>query len=261
MMAVPLSLGLVLLIVAWLGRESGWLMAEQDHLFVLVIAFLLLVVASALLFLGRRLVWSAAFPLFLLLFAAPVPMAVERAIEIFFQHASAGAASALFSISGTPVLREGLAFRLPGIALEVARECSGIRSSLVLFITSLVAGFLFLRRPWQRVALALFIVPLGIVRNAVRIFTIGMLCVHVGPGMIDSWVHRKGGPLFFALSLVPFFLCLLAMRRVDAYLHPAHEPWSKSSSQPLSIGKVHGGGACASGRTEAPDNPSSKPLS
>ena len=32
---------------------------------------------------------------------------------------------------------------------------------------------------------------------------IGLLCVHVGPHMIDSYIHRQGGPIFFALSLGP----------------------------------------------------------
>src|SRR5262249_56535760 len=35
---------------------------------------------------------------------------------------------------------QGLVFDLPGFSLEVAPECSGIHSTLVLFITSLLAG-------------------------------------------------------------------------------------------------------------------------
>jgi len=33
--------------------------------------------------------------------------------------------------------------------------------------------------------------------------------------MIDSFIHRKGGPIFFALSLIPFFLLLVFLRRKD----------------------------------------------
>ncbi len=102
---------------------------------------------------------------------------------------------------------------LPGIVLEVAQECSGIHSSWILFITSLVASHLFLNSPWRRLILVAFVIPLAIVRNSVRILTIGLLCVHVGPHMIDSWIHRQGGPVFFALSLVPLFLLLLWLRR------------------------------------------------
>jgi exosortase/archaeosortase family protein len=60
-----------------------------------------------------------------------------------------------------------------------------------------------------------FVIPLAIVRNAFRILVIGLLCVHVGPQMIDSIIHRRGGPLFFALSLGPLFLLLVWLRRQE----------------------------------------------
>ena len=60
-----------------------------------------------------------------------------------------------------------------------------------------------------------FLIPLGILRNGFRIFVIGMLCVHIGPRMIYSPVHRQGGPIFFALSLVPLFLLLSWLRRQE----------------------------------------------
>jgi len=53
------------------------------------------------------------------------------------------------------------------------------------------------------------------VRNGFRILVIGLLCVHVGPHMIDSVIHRRGGPLFFVLSLGPLFLFLVWLRRQE----------------------------------------------
>jgi exosortase/archaeosortase family protein len=109
-------------------------------------------------------------------------------------------------------------FVLPGIVLEVAQECSGIRSSWVLLITSLLASQMFLKSPWRRAVLVLFVIPLGIVRNGFRILVIGLLCVHIGPHMIDSVIHHRGGPLFFVLSLGPMFLLLWWLRRHDGRL-------------------------------------------
>jgi hypothetical protein len=57
---------------------------------------------------------------------------------------------------------------------------------------------------------------LAILRNGFRVFVIGELCVHVSPSMIDSPIHRKGGPIFFALSLIPFFLFLVLLRKLDS---------------------------------------------
>ena len=66
---------------------------------------------------------------------------------------------------------------------------------------------------WRRFALVAFVIPLAILRNGFRIFVIGLLCVNVGPQMIHSLIHRRGGPVFFMLSLIPFFLVLWWLRK------------------------------------------------
>jgi exosortase/archaeosortase family protein len=85
----------------------------------------------------------------------------------------------------------------------------------VLFITSILAANLFLKTPWRRVALIAVVIPLAILRNGFRILVIGLLCVHLGPQMIHSLIHRRGGPLFFVLSLIPFLFLLWLLRRGD----------------------------------------------
>jgi exosortase/archaeosortase family protein len=131
------------------------------------------------------------------------------------QSGSALAAAGFFTLTGTVYFQNGLAFQLTDIRLEVAPECSGIHSTLVLFITSLLASYIFLRTPWKRALLALVVIPLGLLRNGFRIFVIGQMCIHMGPQMINSPVHRKGGPLFFVLSLVPLFLLLLILHKSE----------------------------------------------
>jgi exosortase C (VPDSG-CTERM-specific) len=166
-------------------------------------------------FLGSGTMRTIAFPVGLLIFTVPFPGVLQGWMEWFLQHSSAQAADVLFRMSATPIFRQGLVFELPGFSLEVAPECSGIHSTLVLFITSLLAGHLFLRTPWNRALLTLGVIPLAILRNGLRIFTIGQLCVHVSPDMINSYIHRHGGPIFFALSLIPFFLLLVILRKSE----------------------------------------------
>jgi exosortase/archaeosortase family protein len=117
--------------------------------------------------------------------------------------------------SGTPFVREDQVFALPGIVLKVAEECSGIRSSWVLFITSWLASHFFLKSRWRGLVAVFFVIPLGIVRNGFRILVIALLCVHVGPEMIESVIHRHGGPLFFGLSLGPLLLLVWWLRRSE----------------------------------------------
>ncbi len=165
-----------------------------------------LLVAGGFVFLGTSWMRLLAFPFALLVFIVPLPDIIVAGLEDFLMQASAGLSQLLFQWAGVPVLRTGQTIELPGMTLEVARNCSGIRSSLVLFITSLIASYLFLSSKWHRGLLVAMVIPLGVLRNAIRVMVLGMLCVHIGPEMIDSWIHHHGGPLFFAVSLAPLFL-------------------------------------------------------
>jgi exosortase C (VPDSG-CTERM-specific) len=162
--------------------------------------------------LGGRFMRGIAFPAAFLLFMTPLPPELVELIEQGLQHASAEVSAWLFPLADIPFFRMGLSFQLPNISIQVAPECSGIRSSLVLFITSLVAGYVLLEKPWQRAALALLVIPLGIFRNAFRIVTLGWLCTHYGPEMIHSPIHHRGGPVFFAISLLPLLAMLVIFR-------------------------------------------------
>jgi len=211
---LPLAAGL-LSSLGFLALHSRLQLAPVDSLAWNTFSFFLLFMGACFLCLGRQTLRVLAFPIGFLIFLVPFPVIVRDAIESFLQHRSADGAELLFGLVGTPLLRHGVDFQLPGFSLRVAPECSGIRSTLVLFITSLVAGQLFLCSPWKRAMFAFAIVPLGIFRNAFRIVTIGELCIHVDPGFIDSPIHHRGGPVFFLISMVPFILLLYYLRKTD----------------------------------------------
>ena len=203
----------------WLARTGG--SAGPWWLAVGMLAYVSGLLAAAAGTVGRSVLKSLAFPAGLLVFLAPLPLPVVGALETLLQHASAEAAAWLFPLAGISTYREGLAFQLPEITLRVAPECSGIRSTLVLFITSLIAGYLFLDRIRHRVIFSALILPLGIARNAFRIVTIGWLCTYHGPEMIHSPIHHRGGPVFFALSMVPLAALLWIFRRGNRREDPA----------------------------------------
>jgi exosortase C (VPDSG-CTERM-specific) len=188
-------------------------LGQNDYMTLLALSFVCFVIAGTFLFLGRKWARSAMFPLFFLAFMIPLPEAAVDFLENASKEASAEVANWLFLISGTPALRIGTVFQLPGISIMVAKECSGIRSSLVLVITSLLAANMFLRTTWRRALLAGAVIPLGLLRNGFRILVISLLCVHLGPEMINSQIHRRGGPIFFVASLVPLFVVLWWLRR------------------------------------------------
>jgi len=212
---VSLAAGLGLLAFTYSLEFTGRAPGNNGRIVLLTLSFLCCLAAGGFFFLGRDWMQAAAFPLAYLIFIVPMPDAMADALEMASKSAAAEVANVLFHLSGTPFLREGPIFQLPNITIEVAQECSGIRSSWVLFMTSILAANLFLKTPWRRFVLVAFVIPLGILRNGFRIMVIGLLCVNVGPQMIHSLIHRRGGPLFFVLSLVPFLVVLRWLRRGD----------------------------------------------
>jgi exosortase C (VPDSG-CTERM-specific) len=206
---------------------AGRAPAGNARIILLTLSFLCCLAAGGFFFLGRDWMRAAAFPLAYLIFMVPMPDAVADALETASKYASAEVANILFHLSGTPILRAGLVFQLPNITIEVAQECSGIRSSWVLFMTSILAANLFLKTSWRRTVLVAFVIPLAILRNGFRILVIGMLCVNAGPQMIHSPIHTRGGPVFFVLSLIPFLVLLWWLRKGEIRVRPAE---SRSAS-------------------------------
>jgi exosortase C (VPDSG-CTERM-specific) len=218
---LPAAIALSVLGAYFALRFSGTVFSHNDYLSINVFAFFLLLVSAAIHFLGPIFTKAVAFPLLFLVFLIPLPDGVTSALEIASQYASAETYSWFMDLSGATYFREGRTFVLPNLTIVVAQECSGIRSSFVLFITSLIAGHLFLNSTWKKVLLAFLVFPLGVLRNAFRIYLLSMLSAHWDPGIIHSPLHHRGGPIFFALSLIPFFFLLFWLKKTDQKKPPS----------------------------------------
>ncbi|HEY1788154.1 MAG TPA: archaeosortase/exosortase family protein [Verrucomicrobiae bacterium] len=217
--------GLMILAAYWAtAQNASWTI--ENYLAINVLALLLIFTGVCFFFFGKAFMSAIAFPMVLLVFTIPFPDFLQHGFETFLQYGSAICAGTFFHLSSVPVFRDGLNFKIPGCVIQVAPECSGIHSTLVLAITSLIGGWLFLRSPWKRTVLALAVIPLALIRNGFRIFVIVRLCAAYGPKMLASPIHHHGGPLFFALSLIPFFLLLLYLRKTERI---NNEPLAKKS--------------------------------
>ena len=159
---------------------------------------------------------QALFPLMLLFFMIPIPEALLHASIVALQKGSALGTALLFKLTGTPYFRDGLTFALPGITIEIAEQCSSIRSSLALLVSSLLASYLMLKSPWRRSVIILMAVPLAMVKNAVRIVTLSLLSIHIDTKYLtDSRLHHEGGILFFVLALGMMAPVLWILRKTE----------------------------------------------
>ena len=168
-------------------------------------------IGGYVLFYGAAAARTALFPLAFLAFMIPLPaIAIDAATQVL-KAGSADTVAQLFALTGTPYHRHDFVFSLPGVTIEIADECSGIRSSLGLLLTSLVAGHVELKRWWTKVILVLAVFPIALLKNAVRIVVLTLLSMHVDPSFLTGRLHHEGGGVFFVLGLgmmVPVFLLL-----------------------------------------------------
>ncbi|MBE3117723.1 MAG: exosortase, partial [Candidatus Atribacteria bacterium] len=151
---------------------------------------------------GKNSSRRAFFPLAFLLFAVPIPALVIEKIIAVLVVGSAYMTRLLFVVFGVPFVQEGPVFHLPSFNLEVAQECSGIRSSLALFITTVLAGHIFLRKFRSQALMALAVLPVALFKNAIRIVSLYLLSYFVDIRIIaGGFLHRSGGFIFFGMGL------------------------------------------------------------
>jgi len=190
-----------------------------DQLSMMILAWVVICWGIFVSCFGISLCRKVSFGLLFILFMVPLPSFLLDAIIGFLQRSSAEATEVLFSVLGVPVFRQGFLFSLSNFTIHVAEECSGIRSALSLFITSLVAGHFFLRSVWGKMGLVAVVVPLAIVKNAFRIVGLSLLANYVDPTFItNSALHRSGGIPLFLLSLVVLFSLVWLLRRSEKKL-------------------------------------------
>jgi exosortase len=165
---------------------------------------------------GRQTFQRALFPLLFLAFAVPIPDVVLDAAVAVLKRGSTEAAAMLFSVTGTAFHRDGYVFTLRDFVIEVADECSGIRSSIALLLTTLLAGHMFLRTGWKKAILVAAILPLTVFKNGIRIVTLSLLAMHVDPGFLTGQLHHEGGIVFFLLALAILFPLFVLLGRSEA---------------------------------------------
>ncbi len=211
---VFLILGGSIAYLAGLTQEAK--LDQNDYLSLMAIAAVAFWVGGFILFYGTQAFRNASFPLLLLICMIPVPTLIIDKIISLLQNASAEVSYGYFKLMGIPIYREGFVFHLPGINVEVAKECSGIRSTIALLITSILAGHLFLKTGWKKALLALSIFPIAILKNGVRIVALSLLGVYVDISYLtDSLLHRKGGLPFFILALLLLTPVLWLLRKTE----------------------------------------------
>lgn len=175
--------------------------SARDRLSLYIASFLLLLVGGFVLFLGSAKAKASSFALGFLAFMIPIPDLILSKIIYWLQAGSADIAEIIFNLSGAPVLRDGFVFHLPNVSIEVAQECSGIRSSLALLILALLVAHFSFHSFWKKAAFVVAGLGMMLIKNGIRIATLTLLAAYVNPQFLYGRLHHQGGVVFFLIGL------------------------------------------------------------
>src|SRR3989454_970680 len=226
------ALLLAAVLIAGLARWRRGDVPDDVQLSLSMIALVLWWIASFVACFGFRVSRTLLFPLVFLLWMVPIPSSVLSKVIEFLQRESAVGARLMFSLIGVPVSQQGVVLFIPGVNIEVARECSSIRSSVMLLVASMVLAQVSLRSSWSKAVVIAATVPLSIAKNALRIVTLSVLGTRVDPGFLTGRLHHQGGIVFFMISLAVLVLLLWILRRIE-------EPRPPLELNPLKLQQSH----------------------
>jgi exosortase len=197
------------------SRLMGAVSAVDLQLSGYILSLVLFWLAGFAFFFGRAATKAAHFSLVFLFLMVPPPSIFLDRIVYLLQAGSTRITAALFDLFHVPALREGFVFHLARVDIEVAKECSGIRSSMALLILALLATHFALKSFWKKalfVACGLFMM---ILKNGIRIATLTLLAMYVDPGFLYGRLHHRGGVVFFLIGLVLLLPALFFLQRSE----------------------------------------------
>jgi exosortase len=215
-----LALALLALLVLGLSfRGESSIAANRLTFFIL--SLLLLIVAGFVVAFGRKAAKTVWFCLAFLAFGIPLPEAFLNGVIHLLQAGSAEVAEWIFDLSGVPVLRDRFFFYLPGVSIEIAKECSGIRSSIALLILALLVSHFSFAKLWKKVIFVCAGLLMMLIKNGVRIASLTLLAKYVDPGFFFGRLHHEGGVVFFLLGLALLVPVYRLLRRGELPILPA----------------------------------------
>jgi exosortase len=189
--------------------------SSQPQLFFITLSWIFFSIAGFIGLFGRAAARSVWFSFGFLAFALPLPPGLLDRIIYLLQSGSATVAGWIFDASGTPNWRDGFVFHLPGWNIEIARECSGIRSSIALLILAVLVAHFSFSKFWKKVVFVAAGLLMMIIKNGVRIATLSLLAEYVNPKFLFGRLHHDGGVVFFLLGLALLVPIYYLLRRGD----------------------------------------------
>ncbi|WP_271605712.1 exosortase V [Bradyrhizobium sp. CCBAU 11434] len=189
------------LMLMYLARiEQGLVTIEMASLLPVIVGCILLTA-------GWPTLRILAFPIGFLIFAVPMPDWLVDAATVPLKVFISNMVTKVLYAAGFPVAQNGVMIMIGSYQLLVKDACSGMNS---IFALSAIGVFYAYAFRWEEklrsVLLLLAIIPITILANFVRVFTLVLIAYYGGPDLLEGIVHDMTGIGLFIVAVVLMFM-------------------------------------------------------
>src|SRR5262249_16918220 len=150
-----------------------------------------------------RWAWPA---IVLLLFMMPFPYQVEIGLAHPLQRIATQASAYALQTVGFPAVAEGTRILIDDLEMGFLEACNGLGMLATFFALSAALALLIQRPIYERVAIFLSAIPIGIAMNVLRITVTGILHKTVGSQIANAVFHDLAGWLMMPLAIAVLWL-------------------------------------------------------
>lgn len=189
---------------------------------------------------GKAVARYFLFPLAMIYFAIPVPglMQATNGLQLLVTKVAAKLSNLCglgVDLSGNKILLRG------GGDFHVDEGCSGIRSLTALMLIAFVYGYFYHKEMWKRLVIFAAALPIAIVTNILRIFSIVVVARCINETFAKTVYHDYSGFVSFGIGLG--FLMLLSQilakgrrwRKEEFVITRKQAGQAKSLERPLAV--------------------------
>ncbi len=188
---------------------------SQDILIFEVVSQIPVLIGTAVLIYGTKVVRSLWFPLFFLIFLIPLPGFVIDSVTGSLKQQVSVLVEHILYWFGYPVARSGVVLTVGPYQLLIADACSGLNSMFALSAMGILYIYLTARKNLaHNFLLLLSLLPIAFLTNVIRVITLVLVTYYFGDEAGQGFVHDFAGIMEFIIALLLLFLLDAILVRV-----------------------------------------------
>lgn len=213
-----------------------FMVGEVSALFILTqYALILVLIGLTLAVMGWPACKPVLIPIFLLVFAIPLPYFLEASLSANLQLLSSKLGVYFIRWCQIPVYLEGNVIDLGDYKLQVVEACSGLRYLFPLMSLGFICAYLFDAVFWKRALLVFSTIPITILMNSFRIGMIGVLVDNWGISMAEGFLHDFEGWIVFMACFGVLFVEMAILSRLGPDNKPLFELFGLHQDKELDL--------------------------